>query len=509
MQRQLAAQRRAEDQATRAAARAAEQERKDQAKAYVQSRQEEAVAMTAAAEHRMTELEELLKRAVAAPLSAVTFEALKKHPRRTPLDLGADAQPIESPSWTRYQPLPPGPLSRAFGGERRYALRRAAAERIYSEAVQKAQEAEIARQQRVVAARRAHAEREAAAVSAANRHNASIETFAGAVRAGDRHGVSKYFQQLIDMVVDPEGFPRKRSAGYVPESTLLAIEWYLPSPEIVPSGRSYRWMKSRDEIVESPRPIGERRRTYQQLVAQIALRALRIAFESEPQGLVGTVVFNGLVDAIDPVTGQEIAPCLVTLRATREQFEPLVLSQVDPLACIRKHFHAEVSRHPDELQAIPPVMEFKMADPRIIDPVDIISQIDKRPNLLELTPKEFEHFIHNLFDRMGFDTKIFKADGDGGVDCVAYDPTPIRGGKYVIQVKLYSKTVPPTAVRDLYGTMQHEGAQSGILITTSGFGPSSYEFASGKPLQLIDGSGLLALCKEHNIPARIVPTARS
>jgi restriction system protein len=268
-------------------------------------------------------------------------------------------------------------------------------------------------------------------------------------------------------------------------------------------------MKSRDEIVESPRPIGERRRTYQQLVAQIALRALRIAFESEPQGLVGTVVFNGLVDAIDPVTGQEIAPCLVTLRATREQFEPLVLSQVDPLACIRKHFHAEVSRHPDELQAIPPVMEFKMADPRIIDPVDIISQIDKRPNLLELTPKEFEHFIHNLFDRMGFDTKIFKADGDGGVDCVAYDPTPIRGGKYVIQVKLYSKTVPPTAVRDLYGTMQHEGAQSGILITTSGFGPSSYEFASGKPLQLIDGSGLLALCKEHNIPARIVPTARS
>jgi restriction system protein len=149
-----------------------------------------------------------------------------------------------------------------------------------------------------------------------------------------------------------------------------------------------------------------------------------------------------------------------------------------------------------------------MADPRIIDPVDVISQIDKRPNLLELTPKEFEHFVHNRFDRMGFDTKIFRADGDGGVDCVAYDPTPIRGGKYVIQVKLYNKTVPPTAVRDLYGTMQHEGAQSGILITTSGFGPSSYEFATGKPLQLIDGSGLLALCQDNNIPARIVPVAK-
>jgi hypothetical protein len=47
--------------------------------------------------------------------------------------------------------------------------------------------------------------------------------------------------------------------------------------------------------------------------------------------------------------------------------------------------------------------------------VDVIGQIDKRPNLLELTPKEFEHFVHNLFDLMGFDTKIFKADGDGSV----------------------------------------------------------------------------------------------
>jgi restriction system protein len=53
-----------------------------------------------------------------------------------------------------------------------------------------------------------------------------------------------------------------------------------------------------------------------------------------------------------------------------------------------------------------------------------------------------------------------------------------------------------------------EGAQSGTLITTSGFGPSSYEFATGKPLQLIDGSGLLALCQDHNIPARIVPVAK-
>jgi restriction system protein len=71
------------------------------------------------------------------------------------------------------------------------------------------------------------------------------------------------------------------------------------------------------------------------LVAQIALRALHAIFTVDRFSLVGTVVFNGIVDAIDPVTGQTVEPCLITLRATREQFTPLVLANVDPSrACV-------------------------------------------------------------------------------------------------------------------------------------------------------------------------------
>ena len=60
----------------------------------------------------------------------------------------------------------------------------------------------------------------------------------------------------------------------------------------------------------------------------------------------------------------------------------------------------------------------------------------------------------------------------------------------------------------LWGTVQHEGATKGIMITTSGYGPDSYKFAGGKPLNLIDGSGLLALCHQYEIPARILNPAR-
>jgi restriction system protein len=52
--------------------------------------------------------------------------------------------------------------------------------------------------------------------------------------------------------------------------------------------------------------------------------------------------------------------------------------------------------------------------------------------------------------------------------------------------------------------MQHEGANKGILVTTSGYGPDAFDFAKDKPIELIDGSGLLYLLREIGIEARIV-----
>lgn len=408
------------------------------------------------------------------------------------------------PHWGQFTPRPPSAIGRLFGGNSRYVEQNAAAELRFATALREYDMAEKARQRRVGEKRKAHAERRHVEETRVAAENARIDELARGVHSGDRHAVSEYYQRAIDAIRMPAGFPGERRAGYVPESTLLAIEWRLAGVEVVPHERSFKYVKVRDSIDGMPRSSAEIRTAYQQLVAQVALVVLRAVFGSDPAGLVSTIAFIGLVEAVDPATGRQIRPCLVTLRATRERFEPLVLEQLDAVACINKHFAATVSPHPEELVPVQPVMSFDMADPRIIEPVDVISDIDRRPNLVELSPKEFEHFIQNLFTRMGFDTKIYKADGDGGVDCVAYDPNPITGGKFIIQAKLYTKTVQPTAVRDLYGTVQHEGATKGILITTTGYGPSSHELANGKPLQLIDGSGLLALCHQHEIAARIL-----
>ncbi|MBW8879444.1 MAG: restriction endonuclease, partial [Acidobacteria bacterium] len=125
-------------------------------------------------------------------------------------------------------------------------------------------------------------------------------------------------------------------------------------------------------------------------------------------------------------------------------------------------------------------------------------------NIMELTPFEFEGLVTNLFSSMGLDTKQTRSSRDGGVDAVAFDQRPVLGGKVVIQAKRYKNTVGVAAVRDLYGTMMNEGANKGILVTTAGFGPDAFEFARDKPIELIDGSGLLYLLEQQNVEARII-----
>jgi len=288
-------------------------------------------------------------------------------------------------------------------------------------------------------------------------------------------------------------------------SSQLVIELELPGFDVIPEVREFKFVKSRGDVTTVPMPATQQRAIYSSLLAQVALRALHQVFEADQHSTIQSVVLNGHVETVDPRTGQRIHPCLITLRTTRDVFVNLNLRSVDPAACL-KGLNASVSRSPAELAPVRPVLEFDMVDPRFVQESDVLSKLDSRPNLMDLTPSEFESLITNLFEKMGLETRLTQASRDGGVDCVAYDARPILGGKVVIQAKRYKNTVGVSAVRDLFGTMQNEGATKGILVTTSGYGSASFDFAAGKPLELLDGANLLFLLQEHaGIEAKIEP----
>ncbi len=494
----------------RASEQVRRQQQRDDRQTYLQDQHNLAAARTEATEVQLRALTGVLSGVLDRPAGPLDFESMKTQLQLPELDLGTDATPIPAPRWSDFEPRPPSAVGRLFGQQSRYEQNRELAETNFDRALDEHGRAETVRQRRVAERREAHAR----AVEQAQRdhaeRNADMHRFAEQTIAGERHAASKYFTMVMDGVATPDGFPRQRRARYVPESSLLAIEWELPGISIIPVEREFGYVQSRDMIeVRKRRAAHEIRGVYQGLVSQLALAALHAAFRRDPADLVETVVVNGVVDTLDPATGQPTRPCLLTLRATRDHFERVDLRNVDPVKCVRQHFAAAVSPHPEELAAVQPVLRFDMADPRIVDPLDVMSGMDPRQNLMDLTPTEFESFVQNLFAEMGFEVTLFQAHGDGGIDCIAYDHTPVRGGKYVIQVKHYTKTVPPAATRELYGVVQNEGATKGILITTSGFGQASHEFANGKPLELYDGTHLLALCQQHDVDVRIVMPPRA
>ena len=334
--------------------------------------------------------------------------------------------------------------------------------------------------------------------------NEEINTLQRELLTGTPQAVIEYFTMVLSSsVYPPDGFPQHTKLAYVPESKQLVVEYDLPLFGVIPEVGTYKYVKAKDSITESSRSLTQRRSLYTSVIAQITLRTLYELLKADRMGLLDVIVFNGYVESFDRGTGHSIRICLITIRTNRDIFTKLDLRQVDPQACLAV-LNASFSKSPAELAPVRPVLEFKMVDPRFIEESDVLSELDQRSNLMELTPSEFESLITNLFQKMGLETRQTQASRDGGVDCVAYDPRPIFGGKVVIQAKRYKNTVGVSAVRDLYGTMQNEGASKGILVTTSGYGKASYEFADGKPLELLSGSNLLYLLKEHaGIEAKI------
>ncbi|MFD5965068.1 restriction endonuclease [Streptomyces sp. NPDC060311] len=311
--------------------------------------------------------------------------------------------------------------------------------------------------------------------------------------------VVEYFSAaLYTSTAWPEGFPRRVAMTYDPAARQLVLDWELPAGDVVPQSKYVRYMYAADQYRETPRPVGQRRALYKEVVAQCMLLVLHELFTADESGALESVALNGFVDGHDPTTGRPDRIFLATVMAERSSFRELHLAQVDAESCLADALRGQVSARPDQLVAVRPGRRPEEVGHRVTTHGD-----DEEPDLYEMDPIAFEGLVAELFEAMGMRAVTTQRSNDGGVDVHALDPTPIRGGQIVVQVKRYRHTVPPTAVRDLYGTVQDAGANKGVLVTTSGFGPGSHTFANGKPLELIAGNELVDLLRRHGLRGRL------
>ena len=476
-----------------------EKERQHQ---FVAERQAEAEAQNTELAKRLGEIDALIKSVLERNL--VVTSASLKHPLQRPRfePEGLD-RPASQPQLDGFIPNKPGFFSRLFGGSARYERAVAVGKEAFARAMERHEAAERQRLSQLAALELIYEEQCRLRSEEIEAQHAEIDQLERDFAAHTPPAVARFYETALDRDILPVEFPSVRRVAYVAESRQLIVEREMPAVNVIPADLAFRYVKAKDSIEASPRPANQVRTLYAALVARFALRTLNVLANADPSDTVDTIVLSCFVNTIDPATGHKIRPCLLTVRVGVTAFREIELAKVDPVACLRS-LNAQVSPSPHELRPVRPIVDFNMVDHRFIATTDVLSTLDTRPNLAELSPGEFEALITNLFSKMGLETRLTQASRDGGVDCVAWDMRPIVGGKVIVQAKRYKNTVGVSAVRDLYGTVLNEGAAKGILVTTSGYGRSAFDFAKNKPLELLPGSQLLFLLEEHaGIKAKI------
>ena len=454
---------------------------------------------------------ELVGRQIAKLNSVLTVGLSRSVPvshqiRKLPLpvfDAGGLDRPTPEPVLANFTPSEPSAFVRMLPGWRqRYHEQVSRAEMAFQEAHTQWIQSEEARRKQLSECQSRHQQE----VDKVKKQHLRMDELAADARTGRQYAVEDYVRYALQVSSYPhEGFPARFELRYLPSRNDLLMEYELPiAREVIPAEAVWKYIKTRDVIESRPRTMAESNKIYKSVLAQITLRTLYEVFTADTFGHITTIFFNGFVHDDDPTTGRPIQPRLVSLRADRDEYLDRDFSRLDPVKALQS-LRANFSPAPSELLPVPAVVEFNVNDPRFIEEQDIISSLDERTNLVELTPDAFEQLVTNLFNQMGFDAHPTRTSKDGGVDCIAYYKKSIVGGKYIIQAKRWTHTVQVDAVRDLFGAMDHERANKGILITTSKFAPACWKFADGKPMELIDGSNLLALIEQYtNLKVKIV-----
>ena len=491
------------ERARKAQARSKLREAKEEQRLYVEDRVNEVARQNEEIDQIIKEINNILVSGLTAN-PRIDFNRLLTSPTVSTISLGSLASPFVPPK--RNAPVKPSFLLGWLPWVRKgHEARIDQQESDYAHAFAQFELKEVAWKSAIEIKKVEHAQKVQAAKADADEANAELNAWRTAFEACQPDAVAEYFEIALSNSEYPDGFPKYAELMYIAQSKQLIIEYGMPElKDVVPIVKIYKYVKAGDNIAEIARPEAQRRSLYSSLVAQTTLRCIWEVFEADMHDYIETVIFNGYVDTINPGTGKHIRPCLVTVRTSKDAFAALDLQRVEAIACLRT-LNASFSKSPAEFAPVRPILELNMFDPRFVQESDVLSTLDLRPNLMDLTPSDFESLITNLFQQMGLNTKLTQASRDGGVDCVAFDPRPIFGGKVVIQAKRYKNTVGVSAVRDLFGTMQNEGASKGILVTTSGYGKAAFNFANGKPMELLDGGNLLYLLKEHSgVEAKIV-----
>ena len=354
---------RAEEKAIAAAAKASAAEQKRLEKLAHEAHVERRLAEVEALNDRLAGELEVLGGILESTLDVddfVDLESLKRQPDSRsvhrpdlqPRPVAPAVPPPPEPVFT--PPAAPSGVGRLLG-KNKHAEQLAEVERSHAVAVQSWQQAvaqhQANREQLVAEHQRAEAARAseldaayAAHIAEVDEQNQAIDSLIANLGYGVSEAVEEYVSIVVANSIYPEEFEVSHDFVFSGETAELSIKAMVPSPEAIPTVKTYKYVKASDEIKATDLSAKARKDLYAAAIDQVALRTLHEVFEADRRGLVQTMSLQVGTNAPSPATGQiEFIP-FVAVSAGRDEFMQFDLAAVLPAATLA-HLGAGISKN--------------------------------------------------------------------------------------------------------------------------------------------------------------------
>lgn len=131
---------------------------------------------------------------------------------------------------------------------------------------------------------------------------------------------------------------------------------------------------------------------------------------------------------------------------------------------------------------------------RFIDQRFIDYLSNNHDRLPEMHWRKFEELAAEFFHREGFKVELGPGRNDDGVDVRVWvpDSAPTDEPLCLVQCKRQKSKIEKVVIKGLYADVQYEGAEFGVLVTTSELSPGARTTVQsrGYPIQEIEGGAL-------------------
>lgn len=138
---------------------------------------------------------------------------------------------------------------------------------------------------------------------------------------GNTDAINWVLEQIVNNLHFPYGYGTQFQVGYEATDEEVVVMMLFPYLDEMPTISEYCYIRRRKETKEvylKPDVIGG---IYDKLQAQMALAVIARIFRDAPISQIQSVVFDGYIHGIHPVTGQPSTTCVLTVQASRGEFE--------------------------------------------------------------------------------------------------------------------------------------------------------------------------------------------